>query len=287
MLNIHEKIREKLDVFCASKKIPHLLFTGAPGTGKRTMLFEFMHKIYNNDKTNMKSNIMFVNCAHGKGIKFIREDIKFFAKTNIQLSRGVLFKSVVLLNADFLTIDAQSALRRCIEQFSLNTRFFLIVENKQKLLNPILSRFCEIYFPEYIRPDNGEIMNLHQYHIQLKQPFCNLKEIQETKLVEIMKPFLSSYQNMKSSEMTELVNQLYNDGFSGLNLHDWIQNYSGISNSEKSTISMIFHKIRPEYRCEKLLMLYILDKIRIYLCECKSDGEKKDMIDEMNSVGFI
>jgi replication factor C small subunit len=91
---------------------------------------------------------MFVNCAHGKGIKFIREDLKLFAKTNIQCNRGVLFKSIILLNADFLTIDAQSALRRCIEQFSLNTRFFIIVQNKNKLLNPILSRFCEVYVPE-------------------------------------------------------------------------------------------------------------------------------------------
>jgi DNA polymerase III delta prime subunit len=36
-----------------------------------------------------------------------------------------------------LTIDAQSALRRCIEQFSFNTRFFIIIENKHKLLKPI------------------------------------------------------------------------------------------------------------------------------------------------------
>jgi hypothetical protein len=284
MLNIHGKIREKLDAFCASKKIPHLLFTGAPGTGKRTMLFDFLHKIYNNDKANMKSNIMFVNCAHGKGIKFIREDIKFFAKMNIQLNRGVLFKSVVLLNADFLTIDAQSALRRCIEQFSMNTRFFLIVENKQKLLNPILSRFCEIYFPEYIQPENGEIMNLHQYHIQQKNNahyLNHIKDVHETKLVERMKAFLISYSQIKPNEMTELVNELYNEGYSGLDLHKWIQKYSGLSESYTTTISMIFHKIRSEYRCEKLLMLYILDKIRIYLCE------KRDMIKEINSVGFI
>ena len=115
MIEIHHQIKEKLNNFCETKKIPHLLFTGASGTGKRTILFDFLHKIYNNDKINMKTNIMFVNCAHGKGIKFIREDIKYFAKTSIQLSRGVLFKSVVLLNADYLTIDAQSALRRCIE----------------------------------------------------------------------------------------------------------------------------------------------------------------------------
>ena len=43
-----------------------------------------------------------------------------------------------------LTIDAQSALRRCIEIYSHNTRFFFIVENKNKLLKPIISRFASI-----------------------------------------------------------------------------------------------------------------------------------------------
>ena len=57
---------------------------------------------------------------------------------------GIFFKSIVLFNADKLTIDAQSALRRCIEQFSHTTRFFIVVEEQSKLLKPIVSRFCNI-----------------------------------------------------------------------------------------------------------------------------------------------
>jgi DNA polymerase III delta prime subunit len=48
---------------------------------------------------------MHVNCSLGKGIKFVREDLKNFAKSNINTSHGI-FKSVVLYNADYLTIDA-------------------------------------------------------------------------------------------------------------------------------------------------------------------------------------
>ena len=50
---------------------------------------------------------MFINCAHGKGIKFIRENLKFFAKTHINVEKG-LIKSIVLFNADKLTVDAPS-----------------------------------------------------------------------------------------------------------------------------------------------------------------------------------
>ena len=109
----------------------------------------------------IKNYVMEVNCAHGKGIKFIRDELKFFAKTNINLKDGEIFKTIVLLNADKLTIDAQSALRRCIELFSHSTRFFIIVEDKYKLLKPILSRFCEIYVPEPII--DGKVINLHSY----------------------------------------------------------------------------------------------------------------------------
>ena len=52
-----------------------------------------------------------------------------------------MFKSIVLFDAEKLTTDAQSALRRCIETFSHNTRFFIIVQNIDNLLSPILLDF--------------------------------------------------------------------------------------------------------------------------------------------------
>ena len=112
------------------KKVPNIIFHGPTGSGKKFILKYFLNSIYNSDQETMKNNIMHVNCAHGKGIKFIREDLKLFAKTNINFNNGYFFKSIILLNADKLTIDAQSALRRCIESFTYSTRFFIIVEDK-------------------------------------------------------------------------------------------------------------------------------------------------------------
>ena len=163
-LQIHSKIIDKLNYFYKIHKIPNILFHGSSGCGKRTIVDYFINKIYNEDKELIKSMTMYVNCAHGKGIKFIREDLKFFAKTHINSNNGDLFKSIILLNADKLTIDAQSALRRCIELFSHNTRFFIIVEDKYKLLKPILSRFCEIYISEPII--NNKPINLYKYNLE-------------------------------------------------------------------------------------------------------------------------
>jgi len=253
-LPIHQKIYEKLDYFIASNKIPHIIFHGSSGSGKRTIVDHFLNKIYQNDKHKLKSNVMFVNCAHGKGIKFIREELKFFAKTNIQSNNGTFFKTIVLLNADYLTIDAQSALRRCIELFSYNTRFFIIVENKNKLLNPILSRFCEIYVPEYI--ENGKIINLHQYSICRNFDINSLQNNNDW--IHEKMEYLNNYE-IDHSSITEIANEFYEKGLSCLDLMKWVNCTSLIDDYEKSIVCICFDKIKSEYRCEKLLLLYILD----------------------------
>jgi len=269
---IHENVQTKLDSFYESKKIPHIIFHGSSGTGKRTIVHEFLNKIYNSDKQKMKSNIMYVNCAHGKGIKFIRDELKFFAKTNIQFNKGVMFKTIVLLNADYLTIDAQSALRRCIELFSINTRFFIIVENKHKLLNPILSRFCEIYIPEYT-DENNQILNLHQYNLKSKYLLENMKNTRKNELYEKMSDLEINIPD--HIHLVKRSTELYEEGYSCLDVIQWINESSGFSPSEKSEISMCFYKIKSEYRCEKLLMLYMLDYAYLRL--------NKDL----KNVGFI
>ena len=162
-MNIHSNIKEKLDYFIKQKKIPNIIFHGVSGSGKNHLVNDFIHKIYSGDKQCIQTYVMHVNCAHGKGIRFVREDLKFFSKTNVDLKDGEIFKTIVLLNADKLTIDAQSAIRRCIELFSRSTRFFIVIEDKYKLLKPILSRFCEIYVPEPVI--NHCTTNLHTHSL--------------------------------------------------------------------------------------------------------------------------
>ena len=79
-MEIHKEIQDKLDTFFETKKIPNLIFHGSSSSGKITIVQNFINKIYNNDKHSIKTNVMMVNCSHGKGIKFIREELKFFAK---------------------------------------------------------------------------------------------------------------------------------------------------------------------------------------------------------------
>lgn len=254
ILLIHSNIYKKLFDFYENKKVPHIILHGSYGSGKKTIIRTFIDKVYENDKDKIKKNVMWVNCAHGKGIKFIREDIKFFAKANIQYNNGILFKSIILFNADFLTTDAQSALRRCIEQFSKNTRFFIVIENKQRLLNPILSRFCEVYVPDYLdeigKPVNLNAKRIHNV-IQRQDISCEINAILDD---------IHSFE-LNQQILANIANQLYEEGASCLDLVKWIETSPNIDNLIKASSIVCFHKIKSDFRNEKLLILYILDYI--------------------------
>ena len=242
-LDIHQNIIQKLDFFIETKKIPHIIFHGPSGAGKRTIVYDFIDKIYNS-KFLKQNYVMFVNCAHGKGIKFIREDLKFFAKSHINFKDGNLFKSIILSNADKLTIDAQSALRRCIELFSHTTRFFIIVEDKYKLLKPILSRFAEIYvsYP-YV---NNKYVNLYQYNLAIDS---------DTNIIYLKKNLV----NLDDQENLFLLTQkLYDKGITGLDLTNYIIN-TFKNGLYKYKLLVTIQKIKKEIRSEKLIIFFILN----------------------------
>lgn len=259
-LNVHGKIKDKLKYFQSIHKIPNILFHGPSGGGKRTLVDEFIHDIYDNNREKLKAFVMYVNCAHGKGIKFIREDLKFFAKTHINSYGGDTFKSIVLLNADKLTMDAQSALRRCIELFSHNTRFFIVVEDKYNLLKPILSRFCEIYVPEPVH--NGAIINLYKWNIG--ETF-QTKAIKHTRTEWLKKEIQTVIRNQKSIAdlMTSCV-KLYEKGYSGIDVLQLLENNpsflsTSLTSEKKYELLISYNRVRKEFRNEKLLLLFMFN----------------------------
>jgi DNA polymerase III delta prime subunit len=181
-------IMEKMN---ENNSIPHILFYGEINSGKRKLVDYLLNQLYTNE--DKKLYCMSIECATCKGIKVIRDDIKEFAKQ--QISNRILFKSIILYDADNLTIDAQYSLRRCIEIYSKNTRFFIVTSNKDKLLSPICSRFVHIYVP---KPDT----------IKMNTP--------------MMTPYLKTF--MKEKDNIILATKLYNKGVSGDMLIHYFKN---------------------------------------------------------------
>ena len=226
---------EKLNDYLEQKKIPNLIFHGPPGCGKKTLLYQFLQKIY---PDNTSDQVMYVNCAFGKGIKFIRDEIKYFSKINTHS----LFKSVVLLNAEKLTQDAQFALRRCIEQFNYNTRFFIVTSDKYKLIKPILSRFSEFYIYSTV--------NYHKVKLNKVFPFKKYESDHYESLKRIMA-------NLTQDTIDETTTALYQNAHSALELEHYVEE-ADIDTIEKYTWLMYYSKLKGECRDESLLLYMLL-----------------------------
>lgn len=234
-------VENKLNSFIENNNVPNILFHGNHDSNKEEIVKNFLNKLYNNCNSDNKQYLMIVNCAHGKGIKFVREDIKFFAKTNVSLENG-LFKSILLINDEELTTDAQSALRRCIEIFSHSTRFFLLVNKKEKLLKPIISRFCDIYIANYKEPS-------------VSKEFKNIFN----KTIKSLKLELNNFSNNKE-DLFPLCEKLYNKGISVIHILNYLETYDKNKFiNDKYLLLFYINKIKKCIKDEKLLMLIILD----------------------------
>lgn len=255
-LEIHQHIKDKLKYFHSIHKIPNIIFNGPSGSGKSTIVNDFISLIYDDNREKIKDFVMYVNCAHGKGIKFIREELKFFAKTHIHSNGGDIFKSIVLFNGDKLTMDAQSALRRCIELFSHNTRFFIIVEDKYKLLKPILSRFCEIYISEPVY--KGMSINLYKYNIEETFKLTEVKHQRNEWLKKEINKFIKTAMTEETIQL--LATKLYEKAFNALDIIKLIEDDCFLlDQNKKYELLIAFNKTRKEIRNEKLLLVFIIN----------------------------
>jgi DNA polymerase III delta prime subunit len=239
-MEIHSKIKEKLEQFKKNNNVPHILFYGPPGSGKKTLVHNFISSLYETSEI-YNQNVMIVNCALGKGIQFIRENMKQFAKSHVYSKNK--FKSILLLNADKLTVDAQSALRRCIEIFSNTTRFFIIIESKHQLLKPILSRFCDIHIP-YENINNKQI-HLYKYKKDLFEKQNTIIKKNNYNINRI----INKCRN-EDTNLFDVVDKLIMNGYS---CYDII-NKSYVS----CDIKMLFSMIKSYFKNEELLMYNIL-----------------------------
>ncbi|MDD3406788.1 MAG: replication factor C small subunit [Methanomicrobium sp.] len=134
-----EGIVERLKNYVAAKSLPHLLFTGTAGIGKTTSAVALAREFFGED---WHVNFRELNASDERGIDVVRNQIKGFARTAPM--GGAEFKILFLDEADALTTDAQSALRRTMENYAATCRFILSCNYSSKIIDPIQSR-CAIY----------------------------------------------------------------------------------------------------------------------------------------------
>lgn len=132
----HEEVVKRMRKFLDTEDIPHVVFAGKQGIGKTAIIQAFAREKYGED--NWRNNILELNASDERGIDTIRDKVKNYA---VQGTIGDhQYKIVFLDEADQLTKDAQTALRRIMEDHADVTRFFMSCNYLSQIIGPIQSR---------------------------------------------------------------------------------------------------------------------------------------------------
>ena len=169
-------------------EMPHLLFSGSAGVGKTTTAICISREILGDV---WKDYTLELNASDERGINMVRERVKKFSRF-AGLGSQIPFKIIILDEADEMTSDAQTALRRIIEDTAKFCRFILIANNISKIIDPIQSR-CAVF--KFTRISENEIIE-------------QLKIISQKEKIKVDEKGLKEITNYAGGDMRHAINLL-------------------------------------------------------------------------------
>ena len=136
--------RQILNNILATSYFPNLLFYGPPGTGKTTTIINLINSYHSKIGNKNKDLIIHLNASDERGIDIIRNQISQFVNSKPFFRNGIKF--VILDEVDYMTKNAQQALKYLLQEYSINVRFCLICNYISKIDEGLQNEFIKMRF---------------------------------------------------------------------------------------------------------------------------------------------
>lgn len=190
-------------------EMPHLLFSGSAGVGKTTLAICLSRQILGDI---WREYTLELNASDERGINMVRERVKKFSRF-AGLNTEIPFKIIILDEADEMTGDAQTALRRIIEDTAKFCRFILIANNISRIIEPIQSR-CAVF--KFTR-------------IEEKDVIAHLKEIAKKEKIKADEDGLKAIYDYTEGDLRHAINLLQASSSLGTVTEESVRSSAGLT----------------------------------------------------------
>lgn len=241
---------------------PNLLLYGPPGTGKTTTIINLINSYQERYNQKSKDLMIHLNASDERGIEIIRNQISQFVNAKSLFTDGL--KIVILDEVDYMTKNAQQALKYLLQDYRQNIRFCLICNYISRIDESLQNEFVQLRFNELPREKIQEFLTAISHSEKL--------DLSDSAIISIQKLFKSDIRSMINYMQA---NHTYVDDHKVIENKVWdkltIEIKKGIKYGEKQ-----MNKISSEYNMnEKNIIKDYLN----YVIACKQDHIDSDFLE--------
>lgn len=238
---------------------PNLLFYGPPGTGKTTTIINLINAYQEKVGIKNKDLIIHLNASDERGIDIIRNQINFFVNSKPLFNNGMKF--VILDEVDYMTKNAQQALRYLLQNYTSNVRFCLICNYISKIDEGLQNEFIRLRFNQLPKEEIISFLNnismCENLNLSLKTLSCIQKLYKSD--IRSMINFMQSNQNIEGESLNIIDDDIWDELLKKLLSREKIEN-----------INTYIHLISINYNIDKKNIIkdflnYIIKKYPKYV----------------------